>query len=130
MGGVTGKVSQGGGGMASWIVHQFTGAKGYFINLNEKTFRQESHLCGFDRQLCHSGDEVHHSSYFRQCGSLLTMHLGPEDILVNIDVESVDGLSTDEVETAIARIEERVKEAVPAATKIYIEAQALKRKTV
>ena len=66
----------------------------------------------------------------RQCGSLLTMHLGPEDILVNIDVEFVDGLSTDEVETAIARIEERVKEAVPAATKIYIEAQALKRKTV
>jgi cation diffusion facilitator family transporter len=66
----------------------------------------------------------------RQCGSLLTMHLGPDDILVNIDVEFVDGLSTDEVETAIARIEERVKEAVPAATKIYIEAQALKKKKV
>ena len=66
----------------------------------------------------------------KHCGRLLTMHLGPDDILVNIDVEFVDGLSTDEVETAIARIEKRVKEAVPAATKIYIEAQALKKKTL
>ena len=63
----------------------------------------------------------------RQCGSLLTMHLGPDDILVNIDVEFVDGLSTDELETAIDRIESRVKEAVPAATKIYIEAKAVKK---
>jgi len=65
-----------------------------------------------------------------QCGRLLTMHLGPEEILVNIDVEFVDGLSTDELEAAIDRIESRVKEAVPTATKIYIEAQALKKKIV
>jgi cation diffusion facilitator family transporter len=63
----------------------------------------------------------------RQCGSLLTMHLGPDDILVNIDVEFVDGLSTDELEAAIDLIESRVKGAVPTATKIYIEAKALKK---
>ena len=63
----------------------------------------------------------------RQCGSLLTMHLGPDDILVNMDVEFVDGLSTDELEAAIDRIEYRVKEAVPTATKIYIEAKAVKK---
>jgi hypothetical protein len=32
------------------------------------------------------------------------MHLGPDDILVNMDVEIVDGLSTDELEAAIDRI--------------------------
>jgi cation diffusion facilitator family transporter len=64
----------------------------------------------------------------KHCGSLLTMHLGPDDILVNIDVEFVDHLSTDEVEAAIDRIESRVKEAVPAVTKIYIEAKAVKKK--
>jgi len=64
----------------------------------------------------------------RQCGRLLTMHLGPEDILVNIDVEFADGLSTDELEAAIDRIESRVKEAVPAVTKIYIEAKAVKKR--
>jgi len=63
----------------------------------------------------------------RQCGSLLTMHLGPDDILVNMDVEFADGLSTDELEAAIDRIESRVREAVPTATKIYIEAKALKK---
>jgi cation diffusion facilitator family transporter len=63
----------------------------------------------------------------RQCGRLLTMHLGPNDILVNIDVEFVDHLSTDELEGVIDRIESRVKEAVPTATKIYIEAKAVKK---
>jgi cation diffusion facilitator family transporter len=66
----------------------------------------------------------------RQCGTLLTMHLGPDDILVNIDVEFVDHLSTDELEAAIDRIESEVKEVVPTATKIYIEAKALKKKMV
>ena len=46
------------------------------------------------------------------------MHLDPDDILVNMDVEIVDGLSTDELEAAIDRIEPRVKEAVPTANKI------------
>jgi cation diffusion facilitator family transporter len=63
-----------------------------------------------------------------QCGRLLTMHLGPDDILVNIDVEFIDGLSTDELEAAVDRIEFRVREVVPAVSKIYIEAEALKRK--
>jgi len=63
----------------------------------------------------------------KECGTLLTMHLGPDEILVNIDVEFVDHLSTDELEAAIDRIESRVKDAVPTATKIYIEAKAVKK---
>ncbi|MBC8430880.1 MAG: cation transporter [Desulfobacterales bacterium] len=62
------------------------------------------------------------------CGQLLTMHMGPEDILVNMEVEFLDDLSTDELETAIDKIEQNVKAAVPAVTKIYIEAQSLKKK--
>jgi divalent metal cation (Fe/Co/Zn/Cd) transporter len=64
----------------------------------------------------------------RECGNLLTMHMGPNDILVNIEVEFVDDLSTDEVEAAVDRIESRIKQAVPAVTKIYIEAQAVRKK--
>jgi divalent metal cation (Fe/Co/Zn/Cd) transporter len=55
------------------------------------------------------------------------MHLGPDDILLNIDVEFVDHLSTDELEATINRIESRIKEVVPTATKIYIEAKAVKK---
>jgi divalent metal cation (Fe/Co/Zn/Cd) transporter len=46
---------------------------------------------------------------------------------VNIDVEFVDHLSTDELEATINRIESRIKEVVPTATKIYIEAKAVKK---
>jgi cation diffusion facilitator family transporter len=64
----------------------------------------------------------------KRCGRLLTMHLGPDDILLNLDVEFVDNLSTDELEAVIDRIELHVKEAVPAVTRIYIEAEAIRKK--
>ncbi|MEZ5174947.1 MAG: cation diffusion facilitator family transporter [Acidimicrobiia bacterium] len=49
---------------------------------------------------------------------ILTMHLGPHEILVNADVAFDDGI--DEVE-AIAAVKESVAAAVPAATRIFIE---------
>ncbi|MEE9613890.1 MAG: cation diffusion facilitator family transporter [Thermodesulfobacteriota bacterium] len=65
-----------------------------------------------------------------RCGQPMTMHLGPEDILVNLEVEFRDGLSTDEVEAAIDRIESRIKSAVPAVKKIFIEAESISKRTV
>jgi cation diffusion facilitator family transporter len=65
----------------------------------------------------------------KECGQLLTMHMGPDDILVNMEVEFSDGLSTDEVEIVIDKVEQSVKSAVPAVTKIFIEAQSLKKKS-
>ena len=60
-----------------------------------------------------------------KAGRLMTMHMGPDEILVNLDVEFIDGLSTDGVEEAIDKIERRLKQAVPAVKKIYIEAESL-----
>ena len=62
-----------------------------------------------------------------QTGALMTMHLGPEEILVNLEVEFIDGLDTDGVEAAIDKIESRLKQAVPAVKKIYIEAESLRK---
>ena len=64
----------------------------------------------------------------KRCGRLLTMHMGPHDILVNMDVEFADGLSTDEVEDAIDLIETQIKAAVPEVKRIYIEAEAIRMK--
>jgi len=64
----------------------------------------------------------------KTCGQLLTMHLGPEDILVNMEVEFIDDLSTDHLEAVIDRIEINIKKAVSEVTKIFIEAQSLKKK--
>ena len=59
--------------------------------------------------------------------NLLTMHLGPEDILVNIDINFANGLSTDQVEEAIDKVERRIQKQLPAVKKIFVEAESLKK---
>jgi cation diffusion facilitator family transporter len=52
---------------------------------------------------------------------LLTMHLGPEEILINMDLGLEDGLTDRQVEEVIARVEAGIREAEPRATRIFIE---------
>ncbi len=54
-------------------------------------------------------------------GRLLTMQLSPHEVLVNMDVHLDDGLSTDEAEAVIDRIEAAIQSEVPEATRIFIE---------
>jgi len=56
-------------------------------------------------------------------GEILTMHLGPNQILVTLSVEFKDELTTDEIEKAVDTIKSNIREGVPAATKIFIEAK-------
>ena len=56
---------------------------------------------------------------------VLTMHLGPRDILCNISIDFRAGLTSDEVETAITSMESRIKSALPQVRRIFIEAQSL-----
>lgn len=52
---------------------------------------------------------------------LLTMHLGPDEILVNLDVVVDPGMSEEELEDLTHRIETAITEVVPQATRIFIE---------
>lgn len=52
---------------------------------------------------------------------LLTMQMSPEEILVNMDIAFDDGLTTDQVEDAIARLEVAIGDAVPSVKGIFIE---------
>ena len=54
-------------------------------------------------------------------GRLLTMQLAPDQILINMDVDLIDGLTAADVEAVIDRIEADVHAAVPAASRIFIE---------
>ncbi|MDH5749305.1 MAG: cation diffusion facilitator family transporter [Rhodospirillales bacterium] len=56
---------------------------------------------------------------------LLTMHLGPEDILLNLSVDFDGALDSDAVEAAVSGLERRIKETYPEITRIFIEAQAI-----
>jgi len=60
--------------------------------------------------------------------NVLTMHLGPEDILVNLDINFANGLSTDQVEKAIDKVEQAIREELPAVKKIFVEAESLKKR--
>ena len=55
---------------------------------------------------------------------ILTMHVGAHDILLNLSVDFRDGLSSQEIEAAITRMEKQIKKAHPKVTRVFIEAQA------
>jgi len=57
--------------------------------------------------------------------SLRTMHFAPEDILVAMEVNLIDGMDTDKIESVIDNIEQRVKSVIPYVnpSKIYIEVE-------
>lgn len=57
----------------------------------------------------------------------LTMHLGPEDVLLNLSLDFKDGLSSEEVERAISDLEARIKATHPAVKRVFVEAQAWHR---
>jgi cation diffusion facilitator family transporter len=57
--------------------------------------------------------------------SMRTMHFAAEDVLVAIEVSLMDGLNTDEIESVIDHIEQKVKQIIPYInpSKIYVEVQ-------
>lgn len=63
-------------------------------------------------------------------GHVLTMHFGPDQVLVIAQLEFRDRLTSDDLERAIDRIESRVREECPVVvTRIYVELESLTRGT-
>ena len=60
-----------------------------------------------------------------KCGRVLSLYLGPEDLLMNIDVTFKEDLGEGGVLTAIDRIEDEVMSEFPQTTRIFIEAESL-----
>ena len=54
-------------------------------------------------------------------GRILTMQLAPHQILVNMDVELDNDLTTDQIEDVVSRIEASIVASVPDASRIFIE---------
>jgi cation diffusion facilitator family transporter len=58
---------------------------------------------------------------------LLTMHLGPRDVLLNVSVDFDDRVKSTEVEEAISDMEQQIKSAYPDVKRVFIEAQSWQR---
>ena len=59
-------------------------------------------------------------------GDLLTMQLGPDEVLLTADVRFRRGLQVQELEAAVDRLEERIRQAEPTIQRIFLEADSLK----
>ncbi len=58
-------------------------------------------------------------------GDILTMYMGPYELLVNLGVGFKPGTTVEESHLAIARIERNLASAYPECTRVYIEAESL-----
>ncbi|MFZ0492772.1 MAG: cation diffusion facilitator family transporter [Acidimicrobiia bacterium] len=54
-------------------------------------------------------------------GRLLTMYLGPEEVLVNVEVDLQNGLGGDEATAVVRRIEDAIRGVLPEAGDIFVE---------
>ena len=64
-------------------------------------------------------------SRVRAVGRPLSMYLGPEEILLTLDVEFQRDASADQIARAIAKIETEIRVRYPKITRIYIEARSI-----
>jgi cation diffusion facilitator family transporter len=55
---------------------------------------------------------------------ILSMHLAPEDVLLNLSLDFADGLTSSQLQDAISEFEARIKTAHPAVKRVFIEAQS------
>jgi cation diffusion facilitator family transporter len=69
---------------------------------------------------------VESDSAVLSAGTPMTMHLGPHEVLLNLDVRFRPGLDTADIEESVARIESRVRDELPDVRRIFIEVSALR----
>lgn len=60
-------------------------------------------------------------------GDPLTMQLAPHQILLNMDLRFRDGLTRNQIESVIDRLEAAIRDRVPEVTRIFLEAESLKK---
>jgi len=59
----------------------------------------------------------------------LSLYFGPNQVLINLDVNFADNLTSDDIEETIDRIESKIKAALPVVNRIYVEAETLRRRS-
>ncbi len=98
------------GGTAIWLACE---TKGLLIgeSANNETVREIRNIAGSQASVEHVNE-------------VLTLHLGPEFLLVNLSVDFYNDCSADEVEKAIAAMDTAMKQAHPVIKKVFIEAES------
>ncbi len=98
------------GGTAIWLAYE---TKGLLIgeSANQYVVQGIRELVGTYPSVLHVNE-------------VLTMHMGPDYVLVNLSLDFKDGLNTGELEKTIARIDKAIKAAYPRVKRVFVEAEA------
>ncbi len=67
-------------------------------------------------------------SSINHMNEVLTMHMGPEYVLVTVSVDFSDHATTEEIESAVAYLDYEIKEAYPNVKRVFIEAESMTQK--
>jgi len=109
-------------GMASIIIGLILGATAVWLAYETKSLLiGESALPEVVRdirRLARSFPEIEHVN------EVLTLHMGPEYILVNISVDFRDSITADRVEQLIQEMDQEIKKAHPLVKRVFVEAEA------
>jgi len=76
-------------------------------------------------QLAEIRRQVESDPAVERAGDILTMYMGPHDLLVNMGVSFVPGTTAEEMHEAIRRIEANLRSLYPETNRVYIEAESL-----
>ncbi|MGD8911354.1 MAG: cation diffusion facilitator family transporter [Candidatus Thiodiazotropha sp.] len=96
-------------GTAAWLAYE---TKGLLIGESaDRTVVQGIHEIAKDNARVEGVNEV------------LTMHMGPDFVLLNMSVDFKDNISADEVERAISGMDGMIKQQFPQVKRIFIEAE-------
>ena len=100
-------------GTAGWLAYE---TKGLLIGE-----RANLHVINGIKKIAKSNPKIGHIN------EVLTMHMGPDFILVNISVDFVDPITANEMEIVVANLDRTIKNKYPNVKRIFIEAEARKR---
>lgn len=66
-------------------------------------------------------------SWVKHVNEVLTLHMGPEYILVNMSVDMNDSTPVGEIEKAVAQLDRDIKATFPEVKRVFVEAEARQR---
>lgn len=73
---------------------------------------------------------VQNGKHVETVNEVLTMHMGPEYVLLNVSVEFLDDTTAPQLEASIARMDQDIKAAYPLVKRVFVEAEASRDQTL
>ena len=98
------------GGAAVWLAYETKG-----LLIGERANRE---VVDGIRRIINTQPSVRHVN------EVLTMHMGPEFILVNVSVDFSDNIRVGEIEETVARMDQQIKTRFPNVKRVFVEAEA------